>query len=144
VLDGFLRLDRDITRELGKEAALELRGGEVEVDRAVLEQLRASLTHLLRNALDHGLEPAEARTVAGKPARGSVTIVVAQREGVLQVEVADDDSAVTRTLEKGILEAAGYQVRVAPTAPPPWSCSSASPATWSSPTSRCPGWTGAR
>jgi two-component system, chemotaxis family, sensor kinase CheA len=109
VLDGFPRLHRDITRELGKEAALELRGGEVEVDRAVLEQLKAPLTHLLRNALDHGLETAEARVGAGKPARGSVTIAVAQREGVLQVEVADDGAGIdparvrARALERGLL-----------------------------------------
>jgi two-component system, chemotaxis family, sensor kinase CheA len=109
VLDGFPRLHRDITRELGKEASLEIRGGEVEVDRAVLEQLKAPLTHLLRNALDHGLEAAEARAAAGKPARGSVTVAVAQREGVLQVEVADDGAGIdparvrARALERGLL-----------------------------------------
>jgi two-component system chemotaxis sensor kinase CheA len=109
VLDGFPRLHRDITRELGKEAILQIRGGEVEVDRAVLEQLKAPLTHLLRNALDHGLEAAEARAGAGKPARGSVTIAVAQREGVLQVEVADDGAGIdparvrARALERGLL-----------------------------------------
>jgi two-component system chemotaxis sensor kinase CheA len=109
VFDGFPRLHRDITRELGKEADLEIRGGEVEVDRAVLEQLRAPLTHLLRNALDHGLEPAEARARSGKPARGSVVVAATQREGVLQVEVADDGAGIdparvrARALERGLL-----------------------------------------
>jgi two-component system chemotaxis sensor kinase CheA len=109
VLDGLPRLHRDITRELGKQAGLELRGGEVEVDRAVLEQLRAPLTHLLRNALDHGLEAPEARAAAGKPARGSVVVAVAQHEGVLQVEVADDGAGIeparvrARALERGLL-----------------------------------------
>jgi two-component system, chemotaxis family, sensor kinase CheA len=109
VFAGFPRLHRDITRELGKEADLEIRGGEVEVDRAVLEQLRAPLTHLLRNALDHGLEPAEARARSGKPARGSVVVAAVQREGVLQVEVADDGAGIdparvrARALERGLL-----------------------------------------
>jgi two-component system, chemotaxis family, sensor kinase CheA len=109
VLDGFPRLHRDITGELGKEADLDLRGGEVEVDRAVLEQLRAPLTHLLRNALDHGLEPAEVRARSGKPARGTVLVAAVQREGVLQVEVADDGAGIdparvrTRALERGLL-----------------------------------------
>jgi two-component system chemotaxis sensor kinase CheA len=111
VFDGFPRLHRDITRELGKEADLDVRGGDVEVDRAVLEQLRAPLTHLLRNALDHGLEAAEARVAAGKPRRGSLVIAAFQREGVLQVEVADDGAGIdlarvrARALERGILTA---------------------------------------
>lgn len=111
VFDGFPRLHRDITRELGKEADLEVRGGEVEVDRAVLEQLRAPLTHLLRNALDHGLEAAEARALAGKPRRGSVVVCAVQREGVLQVEVADDGAGIdparvrARALQRGLLTA---------------------------------------
>ena len=111
LFDGFPRLHRDITRELGKEAGLEVRGGEVEVDRAVLEQLRAPLTHLLRNALDHGLEAPEARARAGKPRRGSVVVAAAQREGVLLVEVADDGAGIdparvrARALERGLLSA---------------------------------------
>jgi two-component system, chemotaxis family, sensor kinase CheA len=111
VFDGFPRLHRDITRELGKEADLEIRGGGVEVDRAVLEQLRAPLTHLLRNALDHGLEAAEARAAAGKPRRGSVVVAAVQREGVLQIEVADDGAGIdvarvkARGLERGLLTA---------------------------------------
>jgi two-component system chemotaxis sensor kinase CheA len=111
LFDGFPRLHRDITRELGKEADLVVRGGDVEVDRAVLEQLRAPLTHLLRNALDHGLETAEARARAGKPRRGSVVVAAAQREGVLQVEVADDGAGIdparvrARALERGLFTA---------------------------------------
>jgi two-component system chemotaxis sensor kinase CheA len=111
LFDGLPRLHRDITRELGKEADLELRGGEVEVDRAVLDQLRAPLTHLLRNALDHGLEAAEARARAGKPRRGSVVVAATQREGVLQLEVADDGAGIdparvrARALERGLLSA---------------------------------------
>ncbi|HEX2157789.1 MAG TPA: hybrid sensor histidine kinase/response regulator [Actinomycetes bacterium] len=111
VLDAFPRLHRDITRELGKEADLEVRGGDVEVDRAVLEQLRAPLTHLLRNALDHGLEAAEARARAGKPRRGSVVVAAAQREGMLSLEVADDGAGIdptrvrARAVERGLLSA---------------------------------------
>jgi two-component system, chemotaxis family, sensor kinase CheA len=115
VFDGFPRLHRDITRELGKEADLEVRGGDVEVDRAVLEQLRAPLTHLLRNALDHGLEAVEARAAAGKARRGSVVVAAIQREGVLQVEVADDGAGIdvarvrARALERGLLTAEAAQ-----------------------------------
>ena len=115
VFDGFPRLHRDITRELGKEADLEVRGGDVEVDRAVLEQLRAPLTHLLRNALDHGLEAVEARAAAGKARRGSVVVAAIQREGVLQVEVADDGAGIdvarvrAKALERGLLTAEAAQ-----------------------------------
>jgi two-component system, chemotaxis family, sensor kinase CheA len=111
VVDGFPRLVRDLTRELGKEADLELRGVEVEVDRAVLEQLRAPLTHLLRNALDHGLETAKARALAGKPSRGDLVVGATQRKGVLQVEVSDDGAGIdparvrAKALERGLLTA---------------------------------------
>ena len=115
VFDGFPRLHRDITRELGKEADLEVRGGDVEVDRAVLEQLRAPLTHLLRNALDHGLEAVEARA-AGRQGPSGIGGRRRHPAGrVLQVEVADDGAGIdvarvrAKALERGLLTAEAAQ-----------------------------------
>ena len=67
ILRGFPRLVRDVTRSLGKRCRLELRGDGTLVDREMLEQLEAPLNHLVRNALDHGMEAPDARVAAGKP-----------------------------------------------------------------------------
>src|SRR5207248_1062509 len=67
---GFPRLVRDTARRLGKQARLDVVGQTTEVDRDILEKLEAPLTHLLRNAVDHGLEAAEVRLAAGKPPEG--------------------------------------------------------------------------
>ncbi|HEY1332596.1 MAG TPA: hybrid sensor histidine kinase/response regulator [Actinomycetota bacterium] len=94
VFDAFPRMARDLARDLGKEVALEVRGGEIEVDRPVLEQIRAPLTHLLRNCLDHGLEAPEVRLKAGKPREGRVRMSAFQRGGSLLIEVADDGGGI--------------------------------------------------
>ena len=70
VFTKFPRLVRDLTRDLGKEVQLKIEGGEVEIDKTILEGLSDPLTHMVRNAVDHGIEPAAERTAAGKPAGG--------------------------------------------------------------------------
>ncbi len=68
LLEMCPRLVRELSRELGKEIELTVRGGEVEVDKRVLEEMKDPLVHLLRNAVDHGIEPAAKRAQLGKPA----------------------------------------------------------------------------
>lgn len=86
------RSARDMAREMGKQVELQILGGEVEMDRIVLEGLRDPLIHLLRNAIDHGIETPAERTAKGKSARGTVTISV-RRDGGRIVLVVEDDGA---------------------------------------------------
>ena len=87
---GFPRLVRDMARQLGKQVRLEIDGLETDVDRDVLEKLEAPLTHLLRNALDHGIERPDVRQAAGKPAAGLIQLEVRHRAGMLAITIADD------------------------------------------------------
>jgi two-component system sensor histidine kinase and response regulator WspE len=91
---GFPRLVRDTARHLGKQARLEIDGPTTEVDRDILEKLEAPLTHLLRNAVDHGLESAEDRAAAGKPAEGVVRVEARHRAGMLAITVSDDGAGI--------------------------------------------------
>jgi two-component system chemotaxis sensor kinase CheA len=109
LFEAFPRMVRDLAREQGKEIDLVVRGGDTEVDRSVLEQIRAPLTHLLRNCVDHAIERPEARLEAGKPRGGTITLTASQRGGRLLIEVADDgagiDPATVRAaaVERGFL-----------------------------------------
>src|SRR5262249_57651027 len=91
---AFPRMVRDTARRLGKQARLELVGQTTEVDRDILEKLEAPLTHLLRNAVDHGLEPPAERAAAGKPAEGVVRVEARHRAGMLAITVADDGAGI--------------------------------------------------
>jgi two-component system sensor histidine kinase and response regulator WspE len=86
----FPRMVRDLGRTLGKQARLEIIGEGTQVDRDILEKLDAPLGHLLRNALDHGLESTEERLAAGKPAEGVVRLEARHSAGLLQIAVSDD------------------------------------------------------
>src|SRR6266849_7351074 len=90
VLEPLRRSVRDLCKQSGKLARLSIVGGEVSLDRRVLEQLRGPLVHLVRNAVDHGLELPEAREAAGKHREGALTIRVEQQGNMLFIEVADD------------------------------------------------------
>ncbi|MBV8605441.1 MAG: hybrid sensor histidine kinase/response regulator [Pelomonas sp.] len=90
VLRPLVRMVRDLGRELGKAVELDIRGDQIEVDRAVLDGLRDPLTHLLRNAVDHGIETPEARRAAGKPEQGHIGLDVASVGGRIVIEVHDD------------------------------------------------------
>ena len=94
VFDAFPRLIRDLAVELGKRATLVVEGADTEVDRSVIEQIRAPLTHLLRNAIDHGLETPEERERAGKPPEGTITLGASQRGDTLLIEVRDDGAGI--------------------------------------------------
>jgi two-component system sensor histidine kinase and response regulator WspE len=91
---GFPRLVRDMARDLGKQARLEIDGLTTEVDRDILERLEAPLNHLLRNAIDHGIEPPHDRRAAGKPEMGTVRLEVRHRAGMLAITVGDDGGGI--------------------------------------------------
>ncbi|BBP61315.1 hybrid sensor histidine kinase/response regulator [Pseudomonas sp. St316] len=94
VLSGQVRMVRDLGRSLGKQVRLEIEGEKTQVDRDVLEKLEAPLTHLLRNAVDHGIEPPEQRILAGKPAEGLIRLRASHQAGLLVLELADDGAGV--------------------------------------------------
>jgi len=89
-IQGFPRMVRDLGRALGKQVKLEVVGAATPVDRDILEKLEAPLGHLLRNAIDHGVEPPDDRRAAGKPAEGVVRLEALHSAGTLQIIVVDD------------------------------------------------------
>ena len=84
------RLVRELSLDLGKSIDLELEGGETELDRQVLDLIKDPLTHMVRNAADHGIESSEERVKAGKPATGHITVRAGQEGGSIVIEVEDD------------------------------------------------------
>jgi len=94
VLNGQVRMVRDLGRSLGKQVRLEIEGEKTQVDRDVLEKLEAPLTHLLRNAVDHGIETPEQRLLAGKPAEGLIRLRASHQAGLLVLELSDDGNGV--------------------------------------------------
>ncbi|UOF17319.1 hybrid sensor histidine kinase/response regulator [Lysobacter capsici] len=91
---GFKRMVRDLARELGKQAQLEIAGAKTQVDRDVLARLEAPLAHLLRNAVDHGIESAQARRAAGKPDAGTIRLEAHHVSGLLEIVVEDDGRGI--------------------------------------------------
>jgi two-component system chemotaxis sensor kinase CheA len=84
------RAARDLARKLGKQIEIEVRGAEIEIDRAVLEEVADPLLHVLRNAVDHGIEPPHLRLLAGKPATGHIAIQARRERDRVILEIADD------------------------------------------------------
>ncbi len=93
-IHGFPRMVRDVGRTLGKEVRMEIVGENTKVDRDMLEKLEAPLTHLLRNAVDHGLEFPEKRVESGKKSEGFVRLEARHSAGMLQVIVSDDGRGI--------------------------------------------------
>lgn len=105
VLTGQVRMVRDLGRSLGKQVRLEIEGEKTQVDRDVLEKLEAPLTHLLRNAVDHGIELPEQRLLAGKPAEGVIRLRASHQAGLLVLELSDDGNGVDlERLRQSIVE----------------------------------------
>ncbi|HEX6793639.1 MAG TPA: Hpt domain-containing protein [Casimicrobiaceae bacterium] len=92
--ERLYRILRKTARELDKRANLEIHGGQTELDRSVLEKLVGPLEHLLRNALDHGLEPRAARLAAGKSETGEIALTVRQVGNEIAIELADDGAGI--------------------------------------------------
>lgn len=88
------RMVRDIARELGKQVRFDIVGDRTQIDRDILERLDAPLIHLLRNALDHGLETPEERIAVGKPEEGIIRLTASHHAGALQIVVADDGRGI--------------------------------------------------
>ncbi|HEY7605380.1 MAG TPA: response regulator, partial [Actinomycetes bacterium] len=107
----FRRMARDLARDRGKEVSVAVDDGGTEVDRSVLEQIKDPLVHLVRNSVDHGIEPPQARVAAGKPTAGTVSLRARQRGDTLLIEVADDGAGIdpervrATAVERGLLPA---------------------------------------
>lgn len=97
VFDRFPRLVRDLARELGKDVAFEMAGRELALDRSMLEAVVDPVVHLLRNAVDHGLETPDERVAAGKPATGRLLLRAGRDRDGLVLEVTDDGRGIDRT-----------------------------------------------
>jgi two-component system sensor histidine kinase and response regulator WspE len=93
-IQGFPRMVRDLARDLGKQARLEIQGPGTYVDRDILEKLEAPLTHLLRNAIDHAIELPEVRRAAGKPVEGTIRLEAQHSAGDLLIAVSDDGRGI--------------------------------------------------
>lgn len=95
LLELFPKLVRDLAKEQGKEIGLTIHGGELEVDRRILEEIKDPLIHLVRNCIDHGIEPPAERTGKRKPTRGKIDITVLPRAGGrVEIRVADDGAGI--------------------------------------------------
>lgn len=105
----YPRLARDLARQLGKDVELVLSGEETEIDKTMIEDLGDPLVHLVRNAVDHGVESAEDRQVAGKPAKSVVRLSARQMGDQILIEIADDGKGMSaemirkKAVEKGLL-----------------------------------------
>ncbi|HVH09977.1 MAG TPA: chemotaxis protein CheA [Gemmatimonadales bacterium] len=111
VFDRFPRLVRDLARELGKQVAFRVEGKEIELDRAILDELGDPLLHLLRNAVDHGIEPAAERRRRGKAVEGEVVLAAVRERASVTISVSDDGSGIDR---RKILERARREGLVDP------------------------------
>jgi two-component system chemotaxis sensor kinase CheA len=100
----FQRVVRDVSKEIGKEIELVIAGAETELDKTVVEKIADPLMHLVRNAMDHGIEQAEVRAARGKPARGTLKLNAYHDSGSIVIEVSDDGGGLKRDriLAKGI------------------------------------------
>jgi two-component system chemotaxis sensor kinase CheA len=91
---NFKRLVRDLSAELGKEVSLITEGGETELDKTVIEKLNDPLIHIIRNAIDHGLEAPEVRKSSGKPAEGMITLTAAHSGAYVLIRISDDGAGL--------------------------------------------------
>ena len=90
------RIVRESSASVGKQVRLHTQGENTEVDKTVIERLADPLTHMIRNAVDHGLETPEKREAVGKPREGSVTMTAQHRSGRILIEIADDGAGINR------------------------------------------------
>lgn len=110
ITDRFPRLIRDLAKKSGKEIVFEVEGREIELDRGILEELSDPMIHILRNAVDHGLETTEERLAAGKSSRGRIRLAARREKEQVVISVEDDgrgmDPAklIASAIEKGIIK----------------------------------------
>jgi two-component system, chemotaxis family, sensor kinase CheA len=107
----FPRVVRDIAKQCGKDVALEIAGKNTDLDKSILDALAEPLMHLIRNAVDHGIEPAEQRVAAGKPARGTLYLNAYHQGTQVVIEVRDDGDGIdlqrvrAHAVRKGLIKA---------------------------------------
>ncbi len=105
----FRRIVRDVSQEMGKSIELELHGGDTELDKTIVEKLSDPLMHIVRNAIDHGIESLEVRRARGKPDTGSLSLNAFHDSGSIVIEVADDGGGLNKAkilkkaVERGII-----------------------------------------
>jgi two-component system chemotaxis sensor kinase CheA len=105
----FTRVVRDVSKELGKDIALVISGADTELDKTVVEKIADPLTHLVRNSMDHGIEPADVRLARGKPAQGTLKLNAYHDAGSIVIEVGDDGGGLNRekilakAIERGLV-----------------------------------------
>ena len=110
MLPRLKRIVRQVSEELGKDVEFIVENAEGEMDRNVLERMAAPLEHMLRNAVDHGLESAEARIAAGKPAQGRITLDLSREGGDIIFDIRDDGAGVPleavrrKAIKRGLLD----------------------------------------
>ena len=106
----FPRLVHDLANKTGKEMELVIKGEQTELDKTVMEQIGDPLVHLVRNAVDHGIEPSDIRLANGKPEKGTISLDAYHQGGNIVIEIADDGGGINRqkvfakAVEKGIVE----------------------------------------
>jgi two-component system chemotaxis sensor kinase CheA len=106
----FRRVVRDVSKEIGKDIELVINGADTELDKSVVERIGDPLTHLVRNAMDHGIEPADLRAARGKPARGTLKLNAYHESGSIVIEVGDDggglnrDKILAKARQKGLVQ----------------------------------------
>lgn len=110
---SFARLVRDLSAELGKQVLIDCQGGDVELDREMIEMIRDPLVHIIRNAIDHGIETPAERMAAGKREIGTLTVAARQSGNQIRIFISDDgrgidtDRLVEKAIAAGILTAEG-------------------------------------
>ncbi|MFZ5444622.1 MAG: chemotaxis protein CheA [Myxococcota bacterium] len=109
--DRFRRVIREVATQLGKEVEVTVRGGETELDKAMVERLADPLLHIVRNAIDHGIEKPEVREAAGKPRAGRLVFEARHHAGQIIIDVRDDGAGLNRArirqkaIERGLVSA---------------------------------------
>jgi two-component system chemotaxis sensor kinase CheA len=115
IFDKLDRMVRKIAREVGKEIELEVAGGEVKLDKLIVEDLSDPLMHLIRNAIDHAIEPPEVRARAGKPRAGRVRLAASQKGSHVRIVVEDDGAGIDEdrirevAVQRGLATAEGVR-----------------------------------
>ena len=105
------RIVRDVSAQQGKQVLFVTEGDHVEIDKTVMEQITDPLTHLIRNAVDHGIEPSEDRIAAGKPEEATITLKAEQKEDQVEISIKDDgrgmnrEKLIAKGIEKGLIAA---------------------------------------
>jgi len=109
IFNRYPRIVRDLARDMGKEVELIISGEETELDKSIIEEINDPLVHLLRNAVDHGIEPPEERESLGKPRKGRISLSAYHVANTIVIEIQDDgrgidpDKIAQKAIEKGII-----------------------------------------